>query len=343
MELAIVGAGAAGAAAAYALRETPVETTVFEKSRGVCGRAATRRRGDCRYDHGANYLKSKSERINRLVTETLPSDDLVDIEEPVWVFDGDGEISPGREADEHKWTYRTGITGLAKRLFEETDAEIEFETRVGSLSQTEGRWRLRDVDDTPLGTFDAVLLTPPAPQTADLLAETTWAEKAELGAELQATVEAVPYRTIYTVVARYPFELDRPWYGIVDVEKEHPIGWVGREELKPGHVPDGSLLVIQMSPEYSTRRYDDPSEAVKADVTDRVAELLSDERLADPEWTDRQGWLYALPEDGADEATLRQAESEGLFFAGDWVVGDARLHRAVEVGLDTGERIADTS
>jgi predicted NAD/FAD-dependent oxidoreductase len=37
--VAVVGAGAAGAAAAYALRDTPGDGTVFEKSGGVSGGA----------------------------------------------------------------------------------------------------------------------------------------------------------------------------------------------------------------------------------------------------------------------------------------------------------------
>jgi len=35
MDVAIVGAGAAGAGTAYALRNAPADVTVFEKSRGV--------------------------------------------------------------------------------------------------------------------------------------------------------------------------------------------------------------------------------------------------------------------------------------------------------------------
>ena len=94
MNLAIVGAGASGAAAAYRLRETDYDVTVFEKSRGVCGRAATRRKHGCTYDHGANYVKSGSDRVDRLLTETLSSDGLADIEAPVWTFGADGEITP---------------------------------------------------------------------------------------------------------------------------------------------------------------------------------------------------------------------------------------------------------
>ena len=80
---------------------------------------------------------------------------------------------------------------------------------------------------------------------------------------------------------------------------------------------------------------------MKADAAGIVADLLGDERLADPDWTDRQGWLYALPDEGADGETLRGAEPEGLYFAGDWVAGDGRVHLAVESGLDAGERIAE--
>jgi len=342
MDLAIVGAGAAGAAAAYALRAADHDVTVFEKSRGVCGRAATRRRGDCTYDHGANYVKDDSERVTELLTETLPTEGLVAVDDPVWTFDADGRIAESDRPTETKWSYERGITQLAKRLFAETDAEIAFETRVGGLERTGDRWRLGDVDDEPLGSFDAVLLTPPAPQTAELLTATTWDDPRR--AELAAAVEAVPYRTIYTVLLHYPFELDRPWYGLVNTDREHEVGWLSREECKDGHVPDGeSLLVAQMSPAWSSRRYDDPSDEVKADAAGIVAELLGDERLADPDWTDYQGWRYALPEGGVDGGIVDDAADRDLFLAGDWVAGEGRLHDALGNGLETGERIADRS
>ena len=58
--IGIIGAGAAAATATFVLDSTlpDAEITVLEKSGGVCGRAATRRRGDLVYDYGANYLKS---------------------------------------------------------------------------------------------------------------------------------------------------------------------------------------------------------------------------------------------------------------------------------------------
>ncbi len=40
-----------------------------------------------------------------------------------------------------------------------------------SVGATARRWRLEDDEGADLGHFDAALLTPPAPQTADLLGQ----------------------------------------------------------------------------------------------------------------------------------------------------------------------------
>ena len=96
--------------------------------------------------------------------------------------------------------------------------------------------------------FDRLLLTPPAPQTVDLLRTAEW--DADIREPLVEAVDAVPYRTIWTGVFGYPFELERPYYALVNTDKDHEIGWIAREECKPGHVPDGeSLLVVQANHE----------------------------------------------------------------------------------------------
>lgn len=338
MDIAIVGAGAAGAAAAYSLRDSDATVTVFEKSRDVCGRAATRRREGCRYDHGANYIKANSDRVTELVTETLPTDGLVDITEPVWTFDADGEIAEGEARDAHKWSYEAGITQFAKRLFAATDADVQFETRVGRLSHSGGKWWVLDTDGNDLGTFDAVLLTPPAPQTADILGATEWGDSRL--AELQAAVDSVRYRSIYSVILHYPFGVDYPWYALVNTDKSHTVGWLAREECKRGHVPEGeSLFIVQMSPEWTADRFEDDVEELTADAAARTAGLLAEDRFSNPDWTDAQRWRYALPNESGDAETLRVGEDAGLYFAGDWVAGDGRVHLAVESGLEAGERI----
>ncbi|WP_152043050.1 NAD(P)/FAD-dependent oxidoreductase [Salinigranum salinum] len=336
--LCVVGAGAAGAGAAYALRNTDVEATVLEKSRGVCGRAATRRRHGCRYDHGANYVKDPDERTTRLIRE-LGDDGLVDVEEPVWTFDRRGRITEGDDRDDHKFTWTEGLTQLAKRLFARTDADVRTATRVAALDREGDRWSVTDTDGDGHGPFDALLLTPPAPQTAALLTDTRW-DDARLP-RLREAVGSVPYRTIRSYLLHYPFEIDRPWYALVNVDREHDVGWLSREECKPSHVPDGeSLLVVQMSPAWSTAHYDDPLDESVGTVAETVATLLDDPSFAEPDWYDDQGWRYALPDDGVSDV-VHEAEDAGLFFAGDWVAGEGRVHAALWNGIEQGERVGE--
>ncbi|WP_267640500.1 NAD(P)/FAD-dependent oxidoreductase [Haloarchaeobius amylolyticus] len=338
--VAVVGAGVAGVGVADALRETDAAVTLFDKGRGISGRAATRRKHGCRYDHGANYIKPGEDAWVDDLLDELGTDGLADIEEPVWTHDADGTIAEGRDDESHKWTYVQGITQFAKRVRERADAPVHKSTRVESIDRDEDGWHLTDTDGEDYGPFDVLVLTPPAPQTADLLADTDWAD--DRLARLHDAVDAVPYRTIRTLVLHYPFELDRPWYALVNPDREHPVGWLSREECKPGHVPDGeSLLVAQMSPGWSVDHYDDPAEDAAAAAADLVATLLDDDRLTEPDWVDSQGWRYALPDAAVDAEAARCAEDAGLFVAGDWVVGEGRVHRAFENGRTVGARVAD--
>ena len=339
-EIGIVGAGAGAAAAAFVIDEAEpdADVTVLEKSGGLCGRAATRRRDDLTYDYGANYLKSDDERVVELITETLDDEGLVDVTEPVYTFDADGEVSPGRDADERKWSYRRGLTQVAKRLFGRTDATVHRRTRVETVRRVGERWEADDADGETWGPFDALLMNPPAPQTAELLRDAEW--ESSVRESLVAAAGDVAYRSVWTAVLHYQFPVDVPYYALVNTDKEHAVGWISREECKAGHVPDGeTLLIVQAGPEWSAERHDDDPAANVADLAGHAASIMGDDRLADPAWTDHQGWRYALPEGGVDRGPIDSARGEDLYLLGDWVAGEGRLHAALANGLDTGERV----
>ncbi|MFD1569400.1 NAD(P)/FAD-dependent oxidoreductase [Halorubrum laminariae] len=343
-EIAIAGAGAGAAAAAFVLADAApdADVTVLEKSGGLCGRAATRRRDDLTYDYGANYLKADDERVVDLVTERLDAEGLVEVAEPVYTFDSDGAVSPGRDADERKWSYRQGLTQIAKRLFVRTDATVHRRTPVETVRRVgddTARWELVDAAGESWGPFDRLLLNPPAPQTAELLRTAEWASP--LRDRLVEAASAVEYRTIWTAVARYLFEVDVPYYGLVNADKEHAVGWISREECKAGHVPDDeTLLVVQANDGWSREHYDRDPAANAAALAEHAADIVGDDRLADPAWVDTQGWRYALPESGIDGDAVDAAREAGLHFLGDWVAGEGRLHAAIANGLDVGERVA---
>ncbi len=334
----------AGLAAAWALRDSACAVTVFEKSRGLAGRAATRRHngpaGTWTYDHGAQYVKLPAGHpAHRLVHEELPTHGLVDVSRDVWTFDGSGRVAPGDEAhnSDGKWTYRTGISRLGKWLADAAGAEVRTETHVRRLERMSQGWVLHTGDDS-FGPFDGVLLTAPAPQTADLVDASTL--DVDLRALLVDGLRRATYRKIFSLVLAYEEPVSRPGdcYALLNTDGEHPVSWLAFEEDKPGHVPRGSLLVAQMASGWTRDHYSDERDALVAAVRPLLGDLLGTP-LGAPAWADSQRWRYALPDAAADPTALALGADAGLFFAGDFIAGQGRVHLALESGLAAADRI----
>ena len=338
LSLCIVGAGAAGVAAAYGLRDERVAVTVLEKSRGVCGRAATRRRDGRRYDHGTSHLPVADSRVSSLV-DALGDEGRIDVEAPVWTLGPDGSVVDDDPEPVRRVAWEAGMTQLAKRTLARTEAAVERETRVRAIDRDERGWRVSDEEGGSWGPFDALLLTPPAPQTASLLAATGWSS--ERAMRLREVVGSVSYRGAQSVVLGYDRPLDRPWFGLRAATADQPVRWVSRESAKPGHVPQGeALLVVQMGDEWARDHEDDPLDTVAPAVAERVATALDEPRLAEPAWTDDQRWRYAKPNGGPPRDAVQVGEEDGLYLAGDWVAGEGRVDAALCAGFDAAERIA---
>ena len=339
--LAIIGAGVAGLATAWSLRASHTAVTVFEKSRGYSGRAATRRRADLCYDHGANYFKTPTPELERLVRDELPSDELVAIERDVWTFDASGTVQPGDPASnaESKWTYRQGINTLGKQLAGQAAADVRLQTQIERVERTDDGWRLIDTSGTVHGSFDGVVLTPPAPQTQDIVRASSMLP--DVRDALLSGLGQAAYTSQFTLVLGYDRRLPRPgdFYALLNTDRDHAIAWLGFEEDKPGHIPDGqSVLILQMAPDWTEAHFEVAHDALVQEAA-RLAEDLLGTRCMDPAWSDSQRWRYALPTAAADDTTLQKAETEGIFVTGDALVGKGRVHRALEEGLRCAGRV----
>jgi predicted NAD/FAD-dependent oxidoreductase len=339
--IAIIGAGVAGLAAAYGLRGAPVEVTMFEKSRGYGGRAATRGRYGCRYDYGAIGFSVPDAQVRRLVTAYLPSAQLVDVGRPTWTFDENGPRAPAesQEVEEHPWTYHQGISTLGKLLARFARCEIRRSTRVERLAWTGGQWGVQTDEGRRFAPYDAVVLTPPAPQTADLLPRD--GDVPTTATQLRSAVEAVGYVPQFAYVFAYDRQIERPgpFHGLRSRNPEHPLAWIGFEDDKPGHARAGtSLLVVQTSPHWTTPRVDRDPEMFVSDVKAEAADVLAAD-LRHPTWVDTQRWRYARPQSALPPSAHPDGKTIGLFFAGDYVEGTGQVGHALRSGLDAAARL----
>jgi predicted NAD/FAD-dependent oxidoreductase len=315
-----------------------LEVALFERQPEPGGRAASRQRQGATFDHGAQFIRTPTPALGRLLRACLPHDTLHDIQPPVWVFDGAGQIEAGDPAQnaDPKWTYGDGLSRLGRELA--AGLTIHYEQPAARLTVDGRQFTLHRSDDSTLAQADAVLLTPPAPETAELVSRSRLDPAVSQAARTE--LAQAPYRRCLSVTLGFRRPLaQRPWYALVNGDKRHPISWLAYEHLKDGRDQDGQAVVIcQMAPGWSETRWDQADPLVAAAVADLASMLLAED-LRRPDWSDCARWPHALPDGQADFERLN-ALQPGLFFAGDYTAGLGRVHLAVEQGWRAAELIA---
>lgn len=140
----VIGAGIAGLAAARVLREGGRSVRVVEKGRGVGGRMASRRVGEARFDHGAQFFTVRSDRFADVVERARAAGAVTE-----WT-DGFGTPPDGHA----RWRGTEGMTALCKWMAADGGVAVESSTTVTDLRTLDTR---------------AVILTAPVPQSLAIL------------------------------------------------------------------------------------------------------------------------------------------------------------------------------
>ena len=322
-ETVVIGAGIAGLTAARALKRAGQEVLVVEKSRGLGGRAATRRLHAHRIDHGAQYFTVRDERFQAQVDEWLEQKHAA-----VWSEGFHALTSEGLEApsDGHpRYIFPHGMNAIGKLLGQ--GLEIRTQTRVERLLRGEQGWRLELTTGETLNA-ERVLINVPSPQALDLCRD------AELSSETHNALQEVTFAPCWTLMAGYP-KRDLSWRGVMvkDEEVARTLTIVAHNSSKRDAEGDETVLVINGSPSFSAEHLEDDEEVVKEKMLS-AATVLGD-WLATPNWTDMQRWRYSMVTEPYGERYLKEGS---LFFCGDWC-GGAKVEAAYLSGLELGQRL----
>ena len=315
MKVAIIGAGMAGLGAARALRDGGVQATVFEKSRGAGGRVNSRSQDGFTWDTGATGIAPGDGPL----AEAMRLTGVVEIDRPVWLHrdlvpePGDRKLA--RYA--HPGGFRAMTAALAEGLDLRAGVEIDGLTREGAGYIVAG------------GRFDAVVLTPPIPQTARLL----WS----LGES--RPLATTRYRSCLTVLLGYDVSApETPYHALLDGERSHPLGWIAIETAKvTGRAPEGSsAFTLQLSAAYSLAHYGDSDEASIRATLPWMTTLFGED-FATPVASSVFRWKYSQPDTTADFDAVNP-EGVTLLVAGDGVAGP-RAEKAYASGVRVAERL----
>ena len=159
-KIAIIGAGLAGLTAAHDLKEH-ASVTLYEKSRGVGGRLATRRAEPFAFDHGAQFFKARQGVYGLYRSHDRRTRVLRKLKAAPW-----STLNSGRRP------HYVGAPASAVGKYLGADLDIHFETRITSMQWSHEQWHLQDERGETPAPYDWVLSTLPAQQAFDLLPPT---------------------------------------------------------------------------------------------------------------------------------------------------------------------------
>ena len=278
----VIGAGIAGLTAARALRRAGENVLVLEKSRGLGGRAATRRLHGHRLDHGAQYFTVRDERFQTQVDQWLDEGQLKVWSEGFHTLTDKGLETPS--GGHPRYVFPTGMNTIGKLLGAEL--EIQTQSKVERITRVGEGWRLELEGDSPI-TAERVLINVPAPQALALCRD------AELSQETMNALQEVKFAPCFTLMAGYQRQ-DLEWRGVTVKAEEvsKTLSWMSRDSSKRSESSDEITLVLNASPDFSEKHLEGNREVVREEML--AAATALGEWITAPNWTDMQRWLYSM-------------------------------------------------
>ena len=306
VRVAVVGAGLAGLAAARELVATGHEAIVFEKSRGLGGRLAARRAEGTVLDHGSRAVAAPGGSALRALVDGFAIDDRVEL--------GDGIA------------FTAGATRLPKRMADGLD--VRLGVRLAALRSAAGGLELGDEQGNTHGTVDAVVVTAPAPQAADLL------ERSPEGGERVAALRSLEYAPAVMVLAGMRFAGTDDWEVLLAVDAA--VAEVRRESVKGRPPVDGvEPVVARLDPVASEALIDASDEAVLAEALPELADLGA------VAWSQVKRWRFAVPLGHLDPEAANPPGAR-IVLAGDALTGagfdSSDHHRVYDSGILAARR-----
>jgi renalase len=309
--VAIIGAGLAGAACARALIDAGVAVTVFEKSRGLGGRMATRRasyvdvRGveqTAEFDHGAPHFAVTTPAFRGVIAQAGRA----------------GCVAPWHPRMRGQWPGTSNqnvfvpvpnMPALARHILD--GISVQTGQQVQKLLQSNTGWQLLFADGSTSAMFDHVVLAIPPVQAAVLLADhqREWVNKL-------AALEMNPCWTLMMVSDH----IDTDW-DLINGDGG-ALSLVVRNDHKPSRVapPACATWVVHASTEWSVGHLEDDPQAVTEALVAAFEREMSPRLKFRYHYRAVHRWRYAQrPTAAKTDATSWSDAALGLIVCGDFL------------------------
>ncbi len=310
MNVAVIGSGLAGAAAARQLRDAGLDVSLFDKGRGVGGRMATRRAetplGEMRLNHGAQYVTAQTDSFASFLGSAVETGAAEVLNARLVSIDRGGNSAPLRGGDRH--VGNPGMNGLVKYALD--GFEVQTARRAKKLKGGPGDWTVVFEDGSTEGPFEKIALTLPPEQLIDFLARSDGDF-----ASIIAAANAVKIAPCWTVMAALDQDFDPGFDGAKLLGGA--VRWMA---LTATTAPAGAIL--QASPDWSEAFLEDEPETVARALCEEIFVRFG---MPAPVWKTAHRWRYAMVTEAAGSPT-QLSDCKTLGVGGDWRLGGKAEH-----------------
>lgn len=323
--IAIIGSGLAGITAAYHLRDK-ANVTLFEKSRGVGGRLATRYADPYQFDHGAQFFTVRTEAFKEFIAPLIEQKIITPWMARFVEITG-VTITSQRQWDDSPIHYvgTPRMNAVCKTLAKPLN--VALSTRVDGIQKAGDKWQLTGEEAQTLGEFDWVISSAPAAQTEMLLPK-------EFAA--MERIKATKMKGCYALMLGFEQPLELPWDAAL--VKQADISWMSVNSSKPARQTGFSLQVLATN-DWAEAHMEDDDTAVTSHLLQEVAKVIG-QPVDHAKHTVLHRWRYANIAKQSGEAALVDVDNQ-LAACGDWCI-QGRVESAFTSATFAAYRILQT-
>lgn len=325
VDVLIIGAGVSGLMAARALEASGYAVRLIDKGPRPGGRLATSRIGNGgRADYGAQFFTARSIVLQSYVDQWLAQDWIY-----VWGTGwSDGSLKPVAADGHPRYAARGGMNQLAAHLAQGLD--IALHRAVASIQMTAGGWRLTD-ESGAAHQAPALVMTPPAPQTLELLE----ASAVQLHPHDLNALRRIRFGPCLCGLHEIDGEVDLPPPGAMQ-NFQSDIYWIADNQAKG--ISAAKIITTHASPKYSRQHWDAPPADIIANLEAALRPYLQPGgRIVN---TQLKKWRYSIPLTTHPHECLLAKDLPNLVFAGDAFGGRGRVEGAFMSGIAAGHALA---
>jgi predicted NAD/FAD-dependent oxidoreductase len=316
-KIAIIGAGIAGLTIAKKLANFN-QITIFDKSRGIGGRMATKRTDNYHFDHGAQFFTAKSKKFKNFCQQAKNDGIIED-----WNCNF-AEID--QEKITRKWQFndkkphfvaKPQMNSLCKYIAK--DLNIELKKQIQKIDFSHQKWSLTTSEDEVFNNFDYLIIAIPSHQAINLVPKNF---------KYFDIISKIKMLGCFTLMLGFKQKITTQFEAAL--VKKSIISWISVNSSKPER-PKAFSLVVNSSNKWADENIEEDLDIVKEKMTNSLNKIVKFD-LDKIKYHNIHRWKYANSPLTKGRKSLFDPNIN-LGLCGDWFIS-GRVENAFLSALD---------